>query len=453
MKFKLTDYLYPLEIFRLFRNLQKSQYYAYEQLVDFQNKQLEGLLNHAYNHVPYYREVFDRIGLKPNDIQTVNDLVHVPVLTKEILRERFNDLKADNAYLFKPYINKTSGSTGTPLQFLQDKNVSIARFAFFWRAWHMAGYKPYMKWVQVDGMYVTQSGELWNYSRVLNSLQINAYSINFGNCQKVIDKVNSFKPRILRGYPNAIYTLAQFIEINGIPLKFNLKSVITYSENLLPFQRELIQKVFCCKVYDIYSMWEGVCLITECEHQRYHQHMELSIMEILNEGNQSVEVGIQGEVTATSFYNFSMPFIRYKTGDLAKRSNEKCNCGRNLIIVDEIIGRKRDALFDTKGFLVPFQGFLMGTLSDYEKMKGLIQSQIVQNNLNEVEVTVVLKNPEVFSNVCHEIENSIKARLGNEMKVKFFVSDEIKKEPNGKMRFVVNKLIDSEGNPINNTIN
>lgn len=121
MKFRISDYLYPVEIIKLFRFLKKSKAFTYQQLVEHQNEKLRSIIRHAYRHVPYYQELFDKQGIKPGDIQTVNDLPAIPVLTKEIIRERYEDLIADNVDQFNPYENMTSGSTGAPLKFLQDK--------------------------------------------------------------------------------------------------------------------------------------------------------------------------------------------------------------------------------------------------------------------------------------------------------------------------------------------
>ncbi|MDZ7717883.1 MAG: hypothetical protein U5K72_03560 [Balneolaceae bacterium] len=128
----------------------------------------------------------------------------------------------------------TSGSTVTPLKFLQDKEASIARFAFFWRIWKMAGYKPYMRWAQIDGMHIGSKENLWNHNRMLNSLQISAYHLDHQNCGRILDKLSEFKPKIVRGYPTAIFTLAQYIDHYSYKISLPFKSIITYSENLPP---------------------------------------------------------------------------------------------------------------------------------------------------------------------------------------------------------------------------
>ncbi|MCG2587068.1 phenylacetate--CoA ligase family protein [Rhodohalobacter sulfatireducens] len=442
MKFKISDYLYPVEIVKLFRFLKRSRDFSYERIVEHQNEKLKSLIQHAYKHVPYYRDLFNKHGIKPGDIRTKEDLPAIPVLTKEIIRERYDDLIADNSEQFSPYQNQTSGSTGSPLKFLQDKNVSIARFTFFWRIWKMAGYQPYMRWAQVDGMFLGSEENLWKYNRMLNSLQISAFFLDHQNCKRILDKLSELKPKIIRGYPTAIYTLAQFIDHTSYEINFSLKSIITYSENLLPEYRSIIEKSFDCAVFNVFTQWEGVCLISECELHQLHQHMEFSIMELLDDNNQAVGDKEEGEITATSFYNYSMPFIRYKTGDLATWSNSSCRCGMKHKVVGNISGRKRDVLFDTNGYLVPFPNFQLNSIISYEKVDGLLQTQIVQNSPDKLEVYIILKDSTIRNRVEQELAKLVKARLGDDMKIEFTLTDRIPKERNGKTQLVKNKLIE-----------
>lgn len=441
MKFIITDYLYPIEILKLYWFLRKSNDYSYEQLLEHQNNKIRSLIQHAYRHVSYYRKLFDEHGIKPGDIQTVDDLSTIPVLTKEIIREKYDDLIADNADQFSPYQNQTSGSTGSPIKFLQDKHVNIARFAFFWRIWSMAGYKPYMRWAQVDGMFLGSEKNPWNYNRMLNSLQISAFFLDYQNCERILDKLSEFKPKILRGYPSAIFTLAQFIDHKSYKINFPLKSIITYSENLLPEYRSKIEKVFGCTVFDVFSQWEGVCLISECEQNQLHQHVEFSSMELLDQNNKTVENTLEGEITATSFYNYSMPFIRYKTGDLATWSNAHCKCGMNHKVIENLSGRKKDVLFDTRGNMVSFQGFQIHALVSYDKIQGLTQTQIVQNSIDKVEIYIILQDPSIAFMVESELTKTVKTRLGDDMKVEFVHTDRIPKQNNGKTPFIRNNLI------------
>lgn len=448
MKFRLSDYAYPWPILRLYLSLGRTMLLPREKLEDIQAWKLRRLIEHAYRHVPYYRELFRRKGLEPEDIRSVEDLSKVPVLTKSMVREHHDDLTADNSRKFSPYVNTTSGSTGTPLRFIQDRNVSIARFAFFLRVWRIAGYRPWMRWAQMDGMYVPGKGDpVWRYCPSLNSLQISAPAMKDSDCGLVLDELERFKPRILRGYASSLYTLASHAHRHRIPVGFRLKSIVTGAETLEDYQRRLMQEVFGAPVFDIYSSWEAVCLIYECRAHTMHQFMEFSVMELLDGNDRPVPPGEVGEITATSFFNHSMPFIRYKTGDLACLSENGCTCGTGHPVVGRILGRKDDALFDTTGSLVPFHGFLMGTLTSYRGLEGLHQTQIVQNSQDCVEVYLVVPDRSRLVSIKAEMESSIRERLGEDMNIRFIETDDIPREANGKSRFVKNNLLRDRGVP------
>jgi len=431
--FKLRNYFYPLEIIKLYRFLQKSRHFSRQQLLDFQNRKLRAVIQQAYYHVPYYREIFDNKGLKPSDIQTVHDLRHLPVLTKKTFLERYNDLVADNCEKFGPYIDKTSGTTGTPLEIMQDKNVRIANFAFFWRAWQVGGYRPYLRWAQVDGMVFPENDNIWRYHPSLNSLQISSFALSDRNCERVLNKLNTFKPRILRGYPSALYILARYARKNEAEMSFRLKSILTNAETLQSFQRDLIEDAFKCRVFDVYSAWDGVCIISECEQQVKHHHMEYSILELLDENNHPVGLEETGEITGTSLFKMAMPLIRYKTKDLAARSTESCPCGRGHDTIEAIDGRIEDIIITPEGWRVGRMD------AAFKHCQGFDFAQIIQEEVESIRVKLV-KSADFTSSTLTILEKHIRHRVGDKINVNFEFVDEIKSGPNGKIRFVKNKI-------------
>ena len=83
---------YGKEFFKVYEKLLQSQFFTKEEIVEYQNQALEKVVSHAYNTTGYYRDLFDRYKLKPNNIQSKEDLHKIPVLTKDLIRENFNQL-------------------------------------------------------------------------------------------------------------------------------------------------------------------------------------------------------------------------------------------------------------------------------------------------------------------------------------------------------------------------
>jgi hypothetical protein len=139
--FSIRDFCYPLSIYRLRRTFERTQWLSPGELAAYQNQRLAGIIRHACDHVPYYRRLFNNLGLSSRDIQTVDDLKKLPILSKSAVRESAADFVADNASRYRPRAFTTSGTTGSPLQFYLDKNARILEFVYYWRHWSWAGYR------------------------------------------------------------------------------------------------------------------------------------------------------------------------------------------------------------------------------------------------------------------------------------------------------------------------
>ena len=151
--------------------LKKSQWLSREEIDEYQLQQLGKLLHHAYDYVPYYTRLFDKLGLKPNDIKSIKDLQKLPFLTKEIINENIEDLKAKNYPEYKFEHSITGGSTGYPLQFYKEKSIWLARL--------MAYDKILMDWMDCDlfdrYVFITGRDEPWKYQLFGRVLILSSY--------------------------------------------------------------------------------------------------------------------------------------------------------------------------------------------------------------------------------------------------------------------------------------
>jgi phenylacetate-CoA ligase len=183
-----------------------------------------------------------------------------------------------------------------------------------------------------------------------------------------------------------------FILENNIKLKINnLKAVLCASENLYDFQRKKINEVFNGRVYSFYGHTEHCCLGGECEKSSYyHLFSEYGYTEIINENGEDVkEENEMGEIVATGFNNYVMPFIRYRTGDIAVNTNEKCECGRNYKLIKRVQGRVQEFFIDEKENLVIFTWADEPIWHVKHKIK---EYQYVQNELGKVILNIECKD-------------------------------------------------------------
>lgn len=437
--FTLSRFFHPLRIGRYRHFLARAERFTEEQLRRDQDEQLRSLVRHAYGQVPYYRELFDGIGLRPDDIRTAADLRAIPPLTKDIVRSRGRDLLARDAPRRDATPVHTSGSTGTPMTFYADRDLLTAKFALFWRVWNWAGYRLGQRWALLAGP-VFEDGALSRRIPLMNALYLSSFNLTAKTAGRMLEALQRFKPVFLRGYPSALYEFSRLVADPSALRRLGIRAISTNSENLLDIQRAHLEDAFGVRVFDVYSQWEQVCVIAECERHTYHHQMEYGILELLDEQGQSVTPGEPGEITATSLLNRAMPFLRYRTRDLARLAVKPCPCGRPHTAVEALDGRLEDVITTPDGRRV-------GRLDAAFKWdRGFNFAQVVQEAPDLLAVRLV-KNADFRPELLGSLEHHLRDRVGPGMRFRFEFPDRIAPDPNGKIRFAINKLLSSPAPP------
>jgi len=429
------------EFLKWYNFLQESQWWSRKKLEEYQMQQLEKLLKHAYKNIPYYRGVFNKRGLKPKDIQGLDDLKKLPFLTKEIIQNHQSDLIARNYPKSKLQYATTGGSTGIPMGFYIEKNISSAREkAFMLTQWNRVGYKFGDKSVILRGDVIqyASKGKFWKISPANGNLILSSYHMTDENLPKYIKKIREFKPNFIQAYPSAITILARFMEGNNIQHFPNIKAILCGSENLYPWQRELLEEIFQCQVYSWYGHSERAALAGECEVSTYyHIFPEYGIVELIHKNkeqeiNKNNEVG---EIVATGLNNFVFPFIRYRTMDLAVPETTKCKCGRNYPLLKRVEGRLQEFVVTKTGRLISMTAINMHS----NVFNNLKQFQFYQDKRGEATFNIVKK--ESYTNCdTRYIRKELQKKLGKDMKLIINPVDYIPQTKSGKFRFLIQKL-------------
>lgn len=429
------------KVFReTYRFLQESQWWNKERLENYQLKQLEKLLNHAYKNVPYYRKIFEERGLKPKDIRNTDDLKKMPYLTKDIIREHLSDLIAQNYPKSKLQYVTTGGTTGIPLGFYWEKGVTDPKeWAFVWRQWNWAGYRFGEKRIILRGNVINRfkngNRQWWEYNPLDNALILSSFDMTEENLHKYIDKIYRFKPLVIQGYPSSLFIIADFLKKENIKLK-GVKCILTSSETLYQYQRELIEKYFRAGIFDHYGNSERNALIMQCIKGNYHIIPEYGIMELIRkDGNPVSKEDETGKIIATGFNNYAMPFIRYKTDDLAVYTNEECSCGRKYPLLKTIEGRLQDFFIDKTGSLITFIYADKALWNVKDKINAY---QYVQNEPGKVLLSIDAKTKFAISDT-----ESVKRSFGEpysrfDIEIKFV--ENIPRTKSGKFRYLIQKL-------------
>ncbi|MCK4236402.1 MAG: aspartate 1-decarboxylase, partial [Candidatus Krumholzibacteria bacterium] len=237
------------------------------------------------------------------------------------------------------------------------------------------------------------------------------------------------------GYPSALALFAEFCKKSRIKV-FRPKAVVTSGERTFPHQREIIEEVFSCPTFDRYGSREFSNVAHECEeHRGLHVCNDLFYVEVLHESGRPAQSGEVGEIVVTDLSNLYMPFLRYRTGDLAVPTERTCPCGRGLPLLDRIEGRTFDAIVTPDGKSVG--GFFWTWLS--RAVPGIRQFQIEQRERSGI-IFRIVPGPEWRDESEKHLEQKITENCGEGFRVDFVIVDDIPLAPTGKLKFIVSNI-------------
>ena len=426
-------YVYGLKFAKYYKWLMKTQWLSPEELEALQNERLHLIIEHAYENVPYYRRIFDERDLKPRDIQTKDDLKLLPILTKDDVRKHFNELVAKDFEIYRPLLSHTSGSTGLPLNYYIDKDLSALIQATVWRHWQWCGIE-YGEMIAVfRGTLIDEFGKNQQGYHKQNSNQIHfsTFEMNGKIMTEYVKKLNETKPALIRGYPASLEILAHFIKENDLTVHLP-KAIHTSSEVVLPEQRAIIKDAFEVPLFDWYGHGESTICAGECEYHRgLHLNLEFGCTEFIKTKETAKMTDVYN-IISTSLWNFSMPLIRYDTEDLALLEKSKCSCGRDLPLIKKIIGRQADIIEGVNGVQVSPSSFVhFWKYKVADKLVAIEYAQIIQEKRDFLKVKLVGGEKKENEDV---IKKQLKMLLGD-MEIDFVYLQRI---PTGqKWRFTV----------------
>ncbi len=439
-----------MKVYARLKKLEKTQWYAREDLKELQWQKLKKLLQHANKNVSYYQKKFQKLGLSPEDINGPEDFIKLPFLTKEDIRNNFSDLKAQNIKHF--VADCTSGSAGTPLNFFKERSTSGYFLAAKYRGhrWHNIDIGD--KEVKFWGLPIDQKPKWREHTKdfILNRTLFVAFDISRDTLSQHFKTCLRIRPKYMYGYSSALYRFARYLKEESIDAtRLNLKGVISTSEVLYDFERELIEHVFKCPVINEYGACEAGVMAFECPAGKMHIAVENVYLETIKEDGQPAMPGELGEIAVTELNNYAMPFIRYKIGDLAVLldEEEKCKCARGLPLLGEIVGRALDTAITPTGKLLHAHVFNYIIRSAISQGADIKEFKIIQKDKQRLLIRVVAskKLREEYRNyIAEQIKNS----MGEDIIIDFEEVESIPLEKHGKFRFFSSEILALKKDPI-----
>ena len=442
LEFRARDFFYPLSIFKLANSFKNNQWLNSEGLRDYQLKRLRIILEYAYKNVPYYRKLFKNNGIIPSDIKTLDDLAIIPPLTRDILRNNFQQLLADNFKKYRPTLQHTSGTTADQIKFYTDKTSNVLEFVYYWRFWGWAGYRLGDVFAELSAQFYTPYEEKKNlfchFEHNTRRLLVNSLLISRKNYAEYEKIFKNHKPLFLKGLPSNLYMLALvFNGQNNHGISF--KAIFSQGENLLKYQRDMIEKTFSCKIFDSYGHMERTMVISQCPLGSYHVLADYGVAEFVRLKERSFETldksSYVAEIFGTSLHNLAMPLIRYQTRDYARVSStqEICPCKRGFPTVVSLEGRSTDVV------ITPDNRAVTALYVAFDRTPGILFGQIIQESLNKLIVRVV---PLPSVELDKVLIKNLRDFVGDSMEIEIIHEpiEEIKGEGTGKFKVVISKV-------------
>jgi phenylacetate-coenzyme A ligase PaaK-like adenylate-forming protein len=371
--------------------LQRSQWWSPEAIEAYQVAALRRLLRYAGDHVPYYRDLFRRIGFDPRSVKRREDVDVLPVLTREIVRERYEDLVAP-AFRGTNVKKGTSGSTGTPLKFEYSPESESWRQATRVRGYGWAGYHPglptFYYWAVVREPPTWQKRYKLAFDRALKrETFFDSMKQDEASRRRALELLCRTKPHVIVAYVQSCAQFARWITDNGLR-DWPDTPVVCGAEPVLPGDRAALERAFGPGIFETYGSRETMLLAAECEaHDGMHLSEENLLVQAVEDG-RSVAPGQTGEVVVTDLHNYGMPFIRYLNGDLAVLGDGKaCACGRGLRKLARVEGRRADTMRDREGHPIP--GIIFHVLFSDARREVIRQFRATQKKSGDVVLQVV----------------------------------------------------------------
>ncbi len=436
--FRLQEAAMHRPTFSVLEELERTQWLSRDDMLDYQTGHLNVLLQTALAHSPWHAARLHAAGL----VETVragavlpSDLSRLPTMDKRDARENAGQLVwRDVPGGVFPYT--TGGSSGEPLIFHFGRARQAADAAGRLRARRWWGVQPGEREVYLWGAPVelSRTDRIKTLrDRLVNQLLLNAFEMSPACMDDYLDAMQAWNPKAIYGYASSLALLAAHAGARNLRLRLPALCVVsTTGEPLFPHQRELIERVFGVPVSVEYGARDAGLMALQSPDGVLLQMSETHLIEVLDAAGKPAE---EGEAVVTSLVSAAQPFIRYRTGDVVRRSDRTDPAGRGLAVLEAVVGRQTD-------FIVAADGRIMHALAVIYVLRavpGVGQFKLIQHAIDRLEVQVV---PDArWNDAAREtVTRGLRARLGAALAVDIRLLDTIAPEASGKHRYVVSHV-------------
>ena len=400
---------------------------------EIQNQLFLDFLKYAMKHSPFYKEFYKDVDL--SRVKSIDDIHLLPILDKEILRNNMEKVYTTEKV---PYsYSMTGGTTGKSLVVKMTREDGQKRMAYL--DWFKSMYGFTMtkdKHARFNGKDIIPLGQkskiFWRDNRSIKQRIYSSFYTSQENIPYYVKNLNQFQPLEMDGFVSTMYDIAKYMNDNGLEPTFMPKAIFPTSETVLPCHREMLEKVFKCRVRDQYASSEGAPFIIEFPDGYMHECLDTGVFEHIKTDKGT-------KLIVTSFTTHGTPLIRYDIGDNVVECDETDTPDTSIGFpaIKAIDGRKADYLFS------PERGHISNAnMSNVIKHlpNSIINIQFIQDSLDHIQIKVVIdKNRYKIMDEKHILDEMV-IRFGNKTTFGVEYVDYIERTKGGKYRMIINNL-------------
>ena len=410
-----------------------------EQKIAIEFEKQKAIVSYAYQHVPYYRELYQKHHFDPHCLKSPSDWDLVPILEKDILRYHPDSVLSEEYQISDLTIATTSGSTGTPLKVYKDPKIHVEVMG--WRGLKWWGISPAANMAKLHRNAASSiTNKLKN--RLLWWPTKRAYlnaslKLTDQELERFVEDLNSMKIIWMQGYCSIIESVADYILRSKHDVSL-LQTVWCTSAPLKKSVREKMEKAFHCKIMDQYGCNELWNIAIQKKDEPYLTVSSdfVHVDTITNEGKQT-KTNEKGEILITDLNCKAFPLIKYRLGDkgsFAKMPSESEDGYPKLNFVD---GRTSDNIILKDGKIIDGV-YLTAICDDYPDF--IDAYQIYQSKDYTITVKLVLKEQnEANMKVANMILQSVVKTVGDPSLCKMELLNHIA-DTNGKKRYIISEV-------------
>jgi len=396
----------------------------------WQEMKVLGLLQHAYQAVPYYRKAFDEAGFRPSDLRSIEDLKLCPTLARSDVQMRQEELiSADASAAERNSLIRvsTTGSSGTLVRVMLNRREYYQSLSHVLYGLLSAGAGIRDTFVYI---YVPQE-KIRHYSfehiGILRQVHLDLRMSE----RSVLKELRRLRWPVVYSFPSFLQSMADaLLEDNMTPP--SVKLIVANGEQLSELARNRIQVAFRCPVIDSYGAAEVFRIAYECRHRRFHVLPDSSIVEI---DQSTFAPDGSAEIIVTPLYLRTMPLIRYKLGDRIILGTEPCPCGSPWTTIERVCGRSDDQLTLPSGRKISPMA-----INILENVPGIREYQVIQKTPSEFQVQVKTSS-DFGSDSRQQVQKLIAdGCVPDAVHVSVLVVESIHRESTGKMRAIISEV-------------